>query len=122
MPNDAVDLPLPYPVLTMRSGRSLLDLFLSRRSRGSRTSLTPPASSRQDSPTTPPAAPPTLDTAPPSPPPPRPPPPAPPPPPPAARSRPYPSPVSPTNDAAPKDRNPAAAARGSSPAVARPSV
>ena len=39
IPNEAVLLPLPWPVLTTRSGRSLFDLRLSLCSRGSRVLL-----------------------------------------------------------------------------------
>src|ERR671920_1003122 len=69
-PKEAVDLPLPWPVLTMRRGLSLFDLLLSRCSLGSlvsRVSLTPPFSSRQARPATRPAVPRVASTAPPSP-------------------------------------------------------
>ena len=45
-PKEAVDLPLPWPVLTISRGLSLFDLLLSRCSLGSLVSLTPPFSSR----------------------------------------------------------------------------
>src|SRR3712207_8992770 len=55
-PKEAVLLPLPCPVFTIRSGLSLLDLRRSLFSRGSRTSLTPPASSPPARPAPRPAA------------------------------------------------------------------
>src|SRR4028119_790440 len=76
IPNEAVLLPFPCPVLTTRSGRSLFDLRLSLCSRGSRVfsaSLMPPASSRPAPRATRPAGPPGAGTRPPPPPPPRPP-------------------------------------------------
>src|SRR5215210_6998448 len=69
-PKEAVDLPLPWPVLTMRRGLSLFDLLLSRCSLGSlvsRVSLTPPFSSRRARPATRPAVPRVAGTVPPSP-------------------------------------------------------
>src|SRR5918994_7458799 len=72
-PKEAVDLPLPWPVFTISRGRSLLDLFLSRLSLGSRVSLMPPFSSRRDLRDHRRAGPPGAGTEPPSPQPPRPP-------------------------------------------------
>src|SRR4028119_1382320 len=99
IPNEAVLLPLPCPVFTTRSGRSLFDLRLSLCSRGPRPLSAPPL------------PPPPPSPAPPSPAPLRPPRPAPPPPPPRLPRRlrlPAPAhapplrPTSPTSDSARK--------------------
>src|SRR5918992_640423 len=69
-PKEAVDLPLPWPVLTISRGLSLFDLFLSRCSLGSlasRVSLTLPFSSRSAPRANQPAVPPGAGTAHPSP-------------------------------------------------------